>query len=138
MLVVDGHADSRALLTLLFAEYGIEVIEASCVSESLKIMQQTCPDLLISEISLPGEDGYSLMSQVKAFELAYNVQIPAIALTTHVRECDRKRAFAAGFCGHLSKPLDVDQLIATMVCVMAQAQVVESPMGCETRVEGLG
>lgn len=123
-MVVDGHDDSRDLLMMLFSDYGIETIEASCVSESLEIMQQTCPDLLISEIGLPDGDGYSLMSQVKAFELAYNVQIPAIALTTHVKESDRSHALAAGFCQHLPKPLDIDQLISTMVCITEQAQVV--------------
>ena len=133
VLVVDDHADSRDLLMLLFAEYGVEAIEASCVSESLEIMQQICPDLLISEITLPDEDGYSLMSKVKALESAYNVKIPAIALTVQARESDRRRALAAGFCKHLSKPLDIEQLIATMVCITEQAQVI--PNACYTNID---
>lgn len=117
VLVVDGDADSRALLMMLFEEHGVETIAATCVSESLEIMQHTCPDLLISEIVLPEEDGYSLIRKVKAFETTYRVQIPAIALTVYAGEADRVQALTAGFCSHLPKPLDINTLIETMACV---------------------
>lgn len=128
VLVVDSDADSRDLLLLLFAQHKVEAIAVTCVSESLEIMQQTCPDLLISEIFLPGEDGYSLISKVKALESADDIQIPAIALTTCAKESDRTRALAAGFCRHLPKPFDVDQLIATVACVTnhTEAMVAET------------
>lgn len=117
VLVVDGDADSRALLMMLFEEHGVETIATPCVSESLEIMQHTCPDLLISEIVLPEEDGYSLIRKVKAFETTYRVQIPAIPLTVYAGEADRVQALAAGFCSHLPKPLDINTLIETMACV---------------------
>lgn len=123
VLVVDGHADSIALLMLLFKDYGIETIAASSASESLEIMQQACPDLLISEIILPDENGYSLMRKVKAFESAYNVKIPAIAVTTCASSADRLQALAAGFCRHLSKPLNLDELMATVAGVLEQTQL---------------
>ncbi|HEY9696816.1 MAG TPA: response regulator [Trichocoleus sp.] len=122
MLVVDGDADSRDFLIMLLEEYEVEAIGATCVSESLEIMQQDCPDLLISEIVLPGEDGYSLIRQVKAFELAYNVQIPAIAVTACVSKVSQIQALTAGFCKYLPKPLDIDRFISTVACVTEQIQ----------------
>lgn len=126
MLVVDGHDDSSCLLKMLFEDYGIETIVATGINESLELMQQTCPDLLISEIVLPDGDGYALISKVKALELAYGVSIPTIALTTCARESDRVQALAAGFCRHLSKPLDIDELMTTVACVIGQPQTLSA------------
>jgi len=69
VLVVDSDPDSRYLLTILFEEYGVETIAATSAIEALEILKQIKPDLLISEIRLPNEDGYSLMDKVKAFEM---------------------------------------------------------------------
>ncbi|HEY9819279.1 MAG TPA: response regulator [Candidatus Sericytochromatia bacterium] len=123
ILVVDGDPDSRYLLTMLFEEYGIETIAATSASETLEILKQVKPDLLISEIRLPKEDGYSLMSKVKAIESAEQVQIPAIALTTQARECDRAHALSVGFCNHLPKPFDIDELIAMVACLTQHVQL---------------
>jgi CheY-like chemotaxis protein len=103
-LVVDSNGDSRDLLTMLFQLYGMETIAATSVGEALEILEGVQPDLLISEIGLPKEDGYSLMDRVKALEVAKQVQIPAIALTTYARKEDRDRALAAGFRKHIAKP----------------------------------
>lgn len=107
---------------ILLEEYGIETLAATCVQDAVEIMQHICPDLLISEIILPSEDGYSLMNRVKTFEAARGVHIPAIAVTVCARECDRTRAIAAGFCRHVSKPLDIDAFLGTVACVLEQAQ----------------
>lgn len=122
VLIVDNNRDSRELLAILFKEYGIETIAATSVSESLEIMQQTQPDLVISEIVLPDEDGYDLIRKLKAFETRYKVKIPAIALTTIDRQYDRIRALAAGFSRHLCKPFELEELIATVACVTEQVQ----------------
>lgn len=81
------------------------------------MMQQFPPDLLISELILPGEDGYSLMQQVKSFETTGNVSMPAIALTVCAEEGAQVQALAAGFCRHLAKPVDIDELIAAVACL---------------------
>lgn len=123
VLVVDNNPDSRDLLTLIFEEYGVETIAAKSVGEALEILKQIKPDLLISEISLPKEDGYSLMHKVKAFESAEQAQIPAIALTTSARESDRAHALSVGFAQHLSKPFDIDELIETVACLTLSKQI---------------
>ncbi|MBD0362454.1 MAG: response regulator [Coleofasciculus sp. C3-bin4] len=117
VLVVDGDSDSRYLLKLIFEEYGVETIVATSAGEALEILKQVKPDLLISEIRLPNEDGYSLMHKVKAFESERQVQIPALALTVYTREDDRTHALSVGFDRHLPKPFDIDELIGTVSCL---------------------
>jgi CheY-like chemotaxis protein len=122
VLVVDSDLDSRVLLTMVFEEYGVETIAATSALEALEIVKQVKPDLLISEISLPNEDGYSLMRKVKALENARQVEIPAIALTTYDGEDDRAHALSVGFEKHLPKPFDIDELIITVACLTKQVQ----------------
>ena len=124
VLVVDSDLDSRYLLTVMFEEYGVETIAATSATETLKILKQVKPDLLISEICLPKEDGYSLMSKVKALESTEQAQIPAIALTTQTREDDRAHALSVGFCNHLPKPFDIDELITMVACLTQHVQWV--------------
>ncbi len=104
-------------------EYGVETIAASAAGEALEILKQVKPDLLISEIRLPKEDGYSLMHKVKALETAQQVQIPAIALTVYGREDEHSHALSVGFGKHLSKPFDIDELIETVACLTLTKQV---------------
>ncbi|MBD1822896.1 response regulator [Cyanobacteria bacterium FACHB-DQ100] len=124
VLVVDANADSSELLTLLFASYGVETTTATCVREAIQQIHQTRPDLLISELALPQEDGYALIRQVQALETTFNVRIPAIAVTVYTRTTDRLQALSAGFSRHLSKPIDFDELIATVASVTEKVEAV--------------
>jgi CheY-like chemotaxis protein len=123
VLVVDADSDSRYLLKLIFEEYGVETIAATSAGEALEILKQVKPDLLISEIPLPKEDGYSLMHKVKALESERQVQIPAIALTTYATQDDRVHALSVGFDRHLPKPFDIDELIGTVACLTLTQQL---------------
>jgi CheY-like chemotaxis protein len=124
VLVVDSDPDSRYLLTLLFEEYGVKTITATSALEALEVLKQVKLDLLISEIRLPKEDGYSLMRQVKALEMQRQVPIPAIALTVCAREDDRTHALSVGFEEHLPKPFDIDELLAMVTCLTGHVQSV--------------
>ncbi|BCL36353.1 hypothetical protein NSMS1_28000 [Nostoc sp. MS1] len=117
---MDNDFDSCVLLMVLFAEYGVKTTTAICATQALDIIQQAPPDLLISEIMLPDDDGYSFIRKVKAWEKTYGVEIPAIALTVCVKESDRLHALAAGFCRYLVKPINVDELIATIAHITGQ------------------
>ena len=123
VLVVDSDPDSRYLLKLIFEEYGVETIAATSADEALEILKQVKPDLLISEIRLPKEDGYSLMHKLQALEMQGQVQIPAIALTVCAREDDRANALSVGFEEHLAKPFDIDELIETVATLTLTKQV---------------
>jgi CheY-like chemotaxis protein len=127
VLVVDSDSDSRDLLRMVFELYGVETIAAPSAGEALEILKQVKPDLLISEIRLPKEDGYSLMSKVKALEIAQQVQIPAIALTVYARESDRTYALSVGFERHLSKPFDIDELLEIVTCLTLNKQLQSIP-----------
>lgn len=124
ILVVDSDPDSQYLLKLIFEEYGIKTIGVTSALEALEILQQIKPDLLISEINLPREDGYSLMCKVKALEKQKIHQIPAIALTTDRKEDARAHAISVGFGKYLSKPFDIDELLATVACLIDNFQWV--------------
>lgn len=126
ILVVDSDLDSRDLLKMVFEEYGIETFVTVSVLEALEIVQRVKPDLLISEIGLPKEDGYSLMRRIKALESRRQAQIPAIALTAYAQKCDRDRALSVGFDKYLLKPFDMDELISTVAC-LTRAQGVPIP-----------
>ena len=123
VLIVESDPDSRYLLTLFLEEYGVEMIVATSTDEAIKILKQLKLDLLISEIRLPKEDGYSLMHKVQALELQGQVQIPAIALTVCAREDDRANALSVGFEKHLPKPFDIDELIETVATLTLTKQV---------------
>lgn len=124
ILVVDSDLDCCELLVTLFAQYGIETLIAKSASEALEQIQQAQPDLLISEIFLPGEDGFSLIRKMKALETIYHTQLPALALTTLNGKRERVDALKAGFCRYLLKPLDIDELMATVACLTGQAQEI--------------
>ncbi len=127
VLVVDSNLDSRDLLTMVFEPYGVETIAATSAGEALEILKQVRPDLLISEIRLRKEDGYSLISKVKALEIAQQVQIPAIALTVYARESDRARALSVGFDRYLSKPFDINELLEIVTCLTLHKQLQSIP-----------
>jgi hypothetical protein len=124
VLVVDSDPDSGYLLRMVFEEYGVKTIAATWAIEALEILKQVKPDLLISKISLPKEDGYSLMQKVKALEMQRQMQIPAIAVTTYGSEGDRAHALSVGVEEHLPKLFNIDQLITTVACLTKHLQGV--------------
>ncbi|PSN12721.1 response regulator [filamentous cyanobacterium CCP5] len=104
ILVVDYDRDSLALLSYFFSDYGIATVTAESVDAAIAILHQQSVDGVITEIALPGQDGYSLLAQLP-------VPVPAIALTSYVPGCDREQALTAGFSHFLSKPVDLDELL---------------------------
>ena len=108
LLVVEDEVDSREMLTLILKHHGAKIITADSVQQALILYEQYKPDILISDISMPTEDGYSLIQQIRHQK---NSDIPAIALTAFAREEDKQQAIEAGFDLHLPKPIDSVELI---------------------------
>lgn len=125
LLIVDGNADARELLTLTFVQEGAEVIAVASVREALEVMESLQPDLLISEILFCEEDGYSLIRQVRQREPERSQWIPAIAVTVAAGKKNCDRALSAGFEGYMSKPVDIDEL-ASLVARLSGGRSVES------------
>lgn len=111
VLVVDDNEDNLLLASIILDEYAIEVTTAVSASEALKVLAQTKPDILICDIAMPGEDGYSLLRKIRELTPEQGGQIPAIALTAAARDEDRIRSKEAGFAIHITKPFEANALI---------------------------
>ncbi len=113
VLVVDDEPDARALVKRLLEECEATVRMAGSAQEAFDLLRMDFPDILVSDIGMPGEDGYSLIRRVRALEEELNLpgRIPAVALTAYARAEDRMKAIRAGFQMHLSKPVEPAELI---------------------------
>ena len=114
VLVVDDEKDSRALAKRILEECDAIVETASSAEEGLAAIAQHVPDVLISDIGMPGTDGYQFIRSVRALGTGNGGALPAIALTAFARSEDRRRAMLAGFDMHISKPVEAAELIAVV------------------------
>jgi CheY-like chemotaxis protein len=114
ILVVDDSADGRGLTSLLLSEAGARVRAVATVREAIEVFDEGPPDALVTDIGLPDEDGYALIQSIRQRDAAHGGSVPAVALTGHARPEDRARSLAAGFQAYLSKPVEPDELIATV------------------------
>ena len=114
ILVVDDEADAREMLQLVLGRKGAQVEIASNAQGALEIFARFRPDILLSDIGMPGADGYSLIESVRALPAQCGGQTPAIALTAYARSEDCARALQAGFQNHLAKPVAPAKLIAAL------------------------
>ncbi|MEA5625928.1 PAS domain S-box protein [Nostoc sp. UHCC 0251] len=118
VLVVDDQADSRDFITTVLEQYQAEVQAVASVSEALQVITRWKPDVLVSDIGMPQEDGYSLIRKVRSQPPELGGNIPAAALTAYARAEDRMRAIQEGYQLHLPKPIEADEL-ATVVARLA-------------------
>jgi len=114
VLLVDDDADARSLLKHVLLERGAVVAEAESASAAFDEVGRFGPDVIVSDIAMPGGDGYGLIRAVRALPANRGGRTPAIAVTAHARLADGERAYAAGYQAHLAKPVDLTRLV-TMV-----------------------
>lgn len=118
ILVVDDERDAREFLALLLTGLGARVRTAGSAAEALEAMTRQRPHLLLADIGMAEEDGYSLIRRWRAIEQQHEtLRVPAIAVTAYATPKDRERAIAAGFDAHLAKPVDSDALVAVIGAV---------------------
>ena len=118
VLVVEDNDDSRKLLQTILTRSGAVVEVAESAATALRILAGEWPDIIISDIEMPGEDGYSLIRKIRLQEPPSR-HVPAIALTAYTRSVDRVRALAAGFQTHMSKPVEPAELVASVKSLAA-------------------
>ena len=111
ILLVEDDEDSREMLKTLFEQSGMQVTDVGSAAEAVEIIQQIRADVLISDIGLPNEDGYELIGKVRRLAPEHGGLTPAIALTGYVSTQDRHHALEVGYQEHLSKPVDIDELL---------------------------
>ena len=121
VLVVDDEADTRELIREVLKECGSEVIMSRSVEEALEALEQYKPDILISDLGMPDEDGYSLISKIRALPAERGGEIPAAALTAYARAEDRMRVLRSGFQFHLPKPVDSAELVTVVASLAGRA-----------------
>jgi CheY-like chemotaxis protein/nitrogen-specific signal transduction histidine kinase len=114
VLVVEDDADAREVLCLVLEMAGAKVEAAGSVRGALRAFDGFRPDVLVTNIGMPDEDGYGLIRHVRAREVGAGGHVPAIALTGYVSAEDNARLLAAGFQVHLPKPLDPDALVSAV------------------------
>ncbi|MBE9007158.1 PAS domain S-box protein [Fortiea sp. LEGE XX443] len=119
VLVVDDEADTREYMTTVLQQCQAEVQAVGSAQEALQVIFQWQPDVLISDIGMPGEDGYSLIRQLRSQPPEQGGKIPAAALTAYARAEDRMRAIQEGFQLHLPKPIEPAEL-ATVVASLVR------------------
>ena len=112
ILVVDDEPDTLVTLASLFAGSGAHVETAGSAAEAIDVLERWHPDLLISDIGMPGEDGYALIRKVRELPPDRGGRVPALALTAYARSEDRARALSAGFQTYVPKPVEPGELIA--------------------------
>jgi len=116
ILVVEDHADARDLVAAVLEGAGARVLVVSSAEEAIETVRQIRPDVLLTDLGLPGEDGYALL---RRFQALYP-NVPAIALTAYARTSDRERALAHGFDRYLIKPIEPDELVSEIASVWLQ------------------
>jgi CheY-like chemotaxis protein/two-component sensor histidine kinase len=119
ILVVDDEPDARELLHEILRRQGAVVTTAASTQEAMGLFESTRPDVLVSDIGMPVEDGYALIRRVRQRPAEQGGAIPAIALTAYAREEDRKKALAAGFHAHLAKPLEPSEFVRRVSQLLA-------------------
>ncbi len=115
VLVVDDDADGRELVAATLEHYGAGVMTAASAAEAFDVLQTKRVNVLLADIAMPDEDGYSLIRRLRALQSPQRASIPAAALTSFARDEDRRHAIQAGFQLHLAKPIDTRSLVQAVV-----------------------
>lgn len=115
ILIVDDDEDACSMLKYALGVFGAKVDTSSSVSEAFELISDRLPDVLLTDINMPEEDGYSLLKKLRQREPNQGADIPAIALTAMARPEDSERALSAGFQMHISKPVEIEELSLAIV-----------------------
>jgi signal transduction histidine kinase/CheY-like chemotaxis protein len=125
VLVVDDEDDARALLETTLAQYGADVQTASSVEEAFVAFERSQPDVVLSDIGMPHEDGYSLIRRLRARPAAAGGSVPAVAVTAYASSGDRAATQAAGYQAHVAKPFEPAE-IARLVARLGASRLTSS------------
>ncbi|MDF5706430.1 MAG: ATP-binding protein [Nostoc sp. S4] len=121
VLVVDDQVDNREFITTVLQQYQAEVRAVASVPEALQVIREWKPDVLVSDIGMPQEDGYSLIRKLRSQSPELGGNIPAAALTAHARVEDRMRAIQEGYQLHLPKPIEPAELATVVASLVGRS-----------------
>jgi CheY-like chemotaxis protein len=120
VLLVEDDDDSRKLLGTMLKRYGARVTSTKSAKEALRVFEEELPDVLISDIGMPDEDGYELIRKLRLAPPEKGGSTPAIALTGYASRKDRERALSAGYQQHIAKPVEQSDMIAAIAALVGR------------------
>ena len=118
IVVVEDHDDARRYLGLFLDRLGANVVLARNAFEGLEAIKNNRPNLVVSDITMPGMDGFGLLREIRALGHDAGGSVPVIAMTALVTHADRARILSAGFQAYLPKPFSPDKLVETILTVL--------------------
>jgi CheY-like chemotaxis protein len=119
VLLVDDERDTLEALAMVLAAAGAEVRTASSASRAFEVLSAWQPGVIVSDIGMPGEDGYTLIRRLRELPAERGGRVPAVALTAYARVQDRVKVLAAGFQMHTPKPIEPAELVAVVASAAA-------------------
>jgi len=114
VLVVEDDEDSRKLLGTMLEQHGAQVSSAASAKDAFSLFCEKLPDVVISDIGMPDEDGYELIQKIRSLAGKAGGLTPAIALTGYATRKDRERSLASGYQLHIAKPFNPNELLAAV------------------------
>jgi CheY-like chemotaxis protein len=123
ILVVDDHKPTLDVLTTTLRRAGADAVGASSVAEGLQLFHRICPDVVVSDIGMPGEDGLSFIAKLRALPKPCS-GARAIALTAYARREDRDAILSSGFDAYLAKPVEPVELVNTIQNLLSQGEAI--------------
>lgn len=128
ILIVEDDDDARELMQAVLEQRGATVSAAESVARAFELLRHgAAPDVIVSDIAMPDEDGFTLARRVRALPADSGGQTPIIAVSAYAASSDRVRALAAGFDRYLHKPVDFDELSVTIRSVVVRSDEQRSP-----------
>jgi CheY-like chemotaxis protein len=124
VLIVEDDPGTREALTEMLSLSGAVVRSVESAAMAMKIFTEFRPELLVCDIAMPEEDGYSLLGRIRALGSARGGDVPALALTALAGGEDRRRAFEAGFQVHMAKPVDIDRLVTALTVLLKPPKLI--------------
>jgi CheY-like chemotaxis protein len=121
VLVVDDDQDTCEIISAVLAAAGAEIRTCLSASQALTAIDAWVPDLLVSDIAMPGDDGYTLIRKIRARKTEEGGRMLAVALTAYGRNEDRMKALSAGYQVHVGKPIEPSQLVSVVASVTGYA-----------------
>ncbi|HEY5443357.1 MAG TPA: response regulator, partial [Pyrinomonadaceae bacterium] len=109
----EDDEDSRKLISTMLKQHGAEVTAVGSAADAISVFLEKTPDVLVSDIGMPEQDGYELIQKIRALPLGQG-RVPAIALTGYATRKDRERSLTAGYHSHLAKPIEQTELVAAI------------------------
>jgi CheY-like chemotaxis protein len=114
VLLVDDDTDTLSLMATALTRRQANVTAVSSAGEAMRAIKEHRPDVLVSDIAMPDEDGYGLIEKVRSLENGETQSIPAVAITAYAKEEDRTRALSSGFQIYVAKPIELTELVSVV------------------------